>query len=291
MGPVEQSILSTLIYADIFDYPLTRSQLWRFLASDKKIKRSDFERKLLSLYRRVKTKQRFYFLAGREHIVSLRIDHKKHSNRKGFLAKEIARIIFRIPTVQLIGVSGALAMANCGEKDDIDFFVITKKNSLWVTRFFVLFLLQILGKRRKRGDTTAPDMACVNMFMDESLLTIPKEKQNLYGAHEVVQMNPLHHRSNIYEKFIRTNNWIVDFLPNAFTSKIFRNKEVEKQTVFHFLLSLLLRILNFLAKYPQLWSINRNRTREKISDGILMFHPVDYGEKVLMEYNKRIKNV
>ncbi|MBI2195460.1 MAG: hypothetical protein HYU48_00225, partial [Candidatus Levybacteria bacterium] len=43
---IRQSILNTVLYADIFEYPLTGEQIWKYLITGEKISREDFEKVL-----------------------------------------------------------------------------------------------------------------------------------------------------------------------------------------------------------------------------------------------------
>jgi len=75
MDSKNQAIIKTLIYSDIFDFPLTKQEIWKYLISNKKISQKDF----LKLLKNKKTlsKNNFYFLKGREEIIRKRKDRKK----------------------------------------------------------------------------------------------------------------------------------------------------------------------------------------------------------------------
>ncbi len=106
-------------------------------------------------------------------------------------------------------------MDNVDRKDDIDLFIITKRNRLWTTRLFATIVVDLLGIRRKPGETDVRNKICLNMFMSEDALSIPKQEQDLFAAHEVLQMKPLWEREGIYKKFLMKNKWVSKFLPNA----------------------------------------------------------------------------
>ena len=65
----QKAILTTLLYSDIFSFPLTKDELWKFLISEKKISREEFEKALLSLKKLIVYHQNFYCLSGREEII------------------------------------------------------------------------------------------------------------------------------------------------------------------------------------------------------------------------------
>jgi len=43
------------------------------------------------------------------------------------------------------------------------------------------------------------------MLMAENALALPQNKQNLYTAHEVIQLLPIYNKDNTYAKFLRAN--------------------------------------------------------------------------------------
>jgi hypothetical protein len=70
-----------------------------------------------------------------------------------------------------------------------------------------------------------------------------------------------------------------------------KNFEMVKDTLLErfFSLFLSLEIVESLAKKVQQFYMKSHITKETISSTVLAFHPVDYREKTLREYKKRIK--
>lgn len=285
MDQVKTAIISTLSYSDIFDYPLTKAQVWRYLVTkNEKLKIQNLEQGLdaLVLHKKIYQKDGYYFLAKRKEIVRKRKEKEKISQQKLQKAKEIARIIAKIPTVLCIGVSGSLAMENAEKDADIDLFVITKKDTLWVTRGIILFLLQYKKVRRKRQGGKTKDTICLNMLIDSNHLALKKERHNIYSAHEVVQMKPLFTRGFIYEEFLRENMWVTKFLPHAFPKSPLRHipkiHTTEKSMWYP---------LERLAKFFQVWYMQKYRTNETIANGFVAFHPQDYKNGILAAWKTR----
>lgn len=289
MGSNHDFILRTLAYSDVFDYPLTSKELWHFLISNKRIERSLFEKRLKKLPSKIVVKKEFYCFFDRVSIVDKRVKRNEESEHKLSIVKKLISYLSFLPTVYLIGISGTLAMKNSGKKDDIDLFIITKKNTLWTTRLFLTLFLEVLGYRRKRCEKNVEDKICLNFLIEEDILCLPKEKQNLYGAHEVVQMLPVFERYNMYNKFINANQWVNRFLPNTITIKKLINEEIKDRVERYTYITQLLTFSNFLAKKFQLWYMEKHRTKEIISGNFLAFHPIDYKDKVLSAYKKRLK--
>ncbi|MBI2613700.1 MAG: hypothetical protein HYW62_02925 [Candidatus Levybacteria bacterium] len=301
-------ILETLIYSDIFDFPLTKDEIGKFLTG--KMDKKSFEKELEDS-KQIRFKNNFYYLLGREKIVEKRIERKKESQQKLITAKTISRILSLVPTVLFIGISGSLALENSDEKDDIDLFVITSGNTLWITRLILVISLILMGQYRGRGNPPAggeSNKICLNMLIDETALDFSKRpssakasagKQNLYTAHEIIQLKLVFDRNNTFNKFLNANKWIDLFLPNArkriknphnaFASRGRHESEIKNKKGPLFIIHYSLFILEKFSKFLQLLYMKRHRTKETISDHMLAFHPFEYKDHVLKEYNRRLR--
>ena len=289
------SILKALIYSDIFDYPLSKEEIWRFLIAKnvENIDRTSFEKALFE-FPPVKWEQEngFYFVSGRREIVEKRIKIEKESGKKLELARKIIEKLSLIPTVLFIGISGGLALENAEEKDDIDLFVITSKNTLWITRLILVLLLILMGQYRGRRNPPAggeSNKVCLNMLIDEEALMFKKDRQNLYTAHEIIQLKPIFDRNNMYKRFLLANKWTEKFLPNGIDIRILGYKDIKKKSP-SILISQYLSIFERIAKNIQLLYMKKHRTKETVESHFLAFHPFEYKEYVLREYNKRLKS-
>jgi hypothetical protein len=282
----EKAILKAVLYSDIFDFPLSKNELWHFLISDKKISKVTFEHALSNLSQELIYKNGFYCLAGKEENIKRRKKNLSEARKKLDLARKTADILSYIPTISFIGLSGGAAMGNVKEGDDVDLFIITKKNTLFMTRFWVLALLEAIGLRRKRHEngSSAANKICVNLLIDELALAWPSRKHDLYTAHEIVQVKPLFERRGMYKKFLASNNWVNKFFPNVFTDVSFRQGFASGNNFYT------LKALNAILSLPpvplivrmiQKKVMKRNQTRETITDTILAFHPHDYRKETL----------
>jgi len=211
MDSFQKSILQTLVYADIFSYPLTFDQLKKFLITPKKI---DFDITDIGDIKGVSKRGNYFFLKGRSGIIKERVKRERYAREKIKIAQKTARLLKLIPFIKMVGITGNLAMKNTDQGDDIDFLIVTSKNRLWLSRFLVVFLLELLGRRRHPRDKEVKDKICLNMFLDEGHLMISKKEQNLFSAHEVLQFKSLWQRGNIYDDFLNQNQWVKKFLAN-----------------------------------------------------------------------------
>ena len=154
---MEKAILKTLVYGDLFDFPMKAWEIHKWLVNKKGGLR-EVERSLNKLRQKakVKSQKEYYFLADRKGLVNQRI--KKEEVSKWYLKQAyfVAALFRIIPWVKLVGVSGSVAMENAKKVDDIDFFIITQKNRLWISRILLLLILELSDKRRKRERSKNP---------------------------------------------------------------------------------------------------------------------------------------
>ncbi|MBU0572628.1 hypothetical protein KKE18_02985 [Patescibacteria group bacterium] len=214
--------ISSLIYHDIFDYPLTPLELINWTAGEK-IYFKNLENVKIS------TKNGFLFLSGKEGSTLKRLMRERISKRKIEKAKKAAKILSFLPTIKMIAITGALAMKNVNEESDIDFLVITKKGSLWTTRLLAMALLKIFGvPRRRYGDKRTKDKLCLNIWLDESDLVWSNNSRDIFTSHEISQIIPLINKDQAYERFLSKNIWITDYWPNATSARVGKEKKRSK---------------------------------------------------------------
>lgn len=278
------AMLRTLIYADLFDYPLTKDEVWKWLIKSPNA---------LGDTRNIQEKKGFYFLRGRRNIVQVRQRREKWSNTKLEIAKKIASFLKYIPTIKLVGVSGALAVGNAKKDDDIDLFIISSKGLIWTARFLTTLFIEFTGFRRHPDEEKLKNKICLNMFVAEDHLILPKNERDLFSAHEVLQMKPIYDKGGVYEKFIKANSWVKEYLPNAVDEdiRILGYEDIKKKNkkIPDVLISQYLNIVEKICRFFQLWYMKRRRTKEVITEGIIRFHPQDARGWILEEYYSRLK--
>jgi len=210
-----------------------------------------------------------------------RVDRAHISRKKIEGAIPFIQLLARITSLQMIGLSGGVAMMNAGRGDDIDFFIITSAGRLWTTRMSVLAGAEMCGVRRKRKSRRVKDSLCFNLFFEETDLTVPKEKQNLYVAHEIVQMKPFVIKDNSYSRFLMANQWVRRFFPNCKSFDYAQDlqytntsKKYKRNTNY------IGDAVEFLCKKIQLFIMSRHRSTERITDTQLWFFPRDFERKL-----------
>lgn len=291
MRSITRDITKTLSYAGIFHLPLTSSEIHEWLISKNIVSRKavDYE---LKGNKKWHSKHNRYSLD--RFLISSQEQLNRHncSEEKLNTAKRYASILGRIPTVHLVGLSGSTAVMNAKKEDDIDFFIITGKNTLWLTRILVLIVLQILGKRRERNKREIRDSICVNMFMSLPHLSLPEKEHDVFSAHEILQMKPLYAKDFTYEKFLSANGWVSGFLANKWVQKqkdiVWQTRRKVRSQHAGKTVNTLISPVNTLLFLLQLMFMKKHKTREIVLKNYVRFHPDDARIWILNEYYRRI---
>ncbi len=123
----------------------------------------------------------------------------------------------------MIAVGNYIPADNTKKNSDIDFFIITKKGRIWLARFFCATISKILGWRPT--EKNKKDKICLTFFISEDNLNLKSIAldQDIYFYYWIATLYPLYNKDEIYEKFIKANDWIKRYLPNLDSSVIARN--------------------------------------------------------------------
>ncbi|MBU2591940.1 MAG: hypothetical protein ABH867_04620 [Patescibacteria group bacterium] len=314
---MEKAILKTLVYADLFDFPLTKKELWQRLvwdigdssirrlrkSSGRKggfknnsgagVSRKEFEFCLNKLNKagKIEGREGFYFFAGRGGIVDLRKKRQSQSEKKLEKAIAVSRFLKIIPSIRLAAVTGSVASENAKNKDDIDLFLIASAGLVWTTRFLVTLAVSLLGVRRFSNRKMVKDKICLNLFLDEGHLGVFKKEQDLFLAYEIYQLKVLWQRGKAYQKFLSANTWLKKFLPNAFGEDIFGFKKDRSYRHFNWLIEavgLLRKGIDRIFYLFQFWWMRKKRTTETAKPYLIAFHPANERSKILARFKRRI---
>ena len=206
LSPLERACVETVAYADVFDCALTEPELHRYLVGVE-ADRAEVRTALAS--HRVeggflRRSGDYVTLVGREQLVERRRECAERGARLWPQAARYGALLARFPFVRLVAVSGALAVDNAGVNGDIDYFIVTEPDRLWLCRGLVIGVVRWVARR---GITLCP-----NYFLSERVLAL--DPPSLFAAHEVTQMVPIGD-TGTYRRFRRLNRWTDGFLPNA----------------------------------------------------------------------------
>lgn len=291
MISIEKAIIKTLVYSDIFGFPLKGWEVHKWLIGrETNISEVGQGLKRLVKKKRVGEKRGFYYLIGRGGLVNAREKKERVSREFWLKTNMVGRILRLNPWIKLVGVSGGLAMNNVSESDDIDLFIIARRNRVWICRLITLLLLQVIFLRRSKAErgVLAAGKICANLLLDEDRLE--QHSNNIYIAHEVLQMRVLWQRGGLYSKFLERNDWVFKNLPNWVGESVsgikyqvlsIKKEESKKSKLGDY--------LEKLARWGQLKIMKQAKGDERISEGRLYFHPVNQEKAVLAKYRDGLK--
>lgn len=246
---LRRAIVKTLVYADLFDYPLTPPELQHYLVGE-----AASTRRVTAmldgddgLRRHIEQTDGWFHLRGRSRLATVRRERASVSGRMWPIARHYEAIIARLPFVELVGVTGALAMNNAGPGDDIDLFIVVRPGRLWLCRLLVLAVVRLAARRGTE--------LCPNFLISTDHLRL--SEQNLFTAHEVAQLVPLT-RSPLYDAFLEANGWVRNFLPNALPTSSIGEAPVPRRPLWRVATSVL---SNQLFDPIERWEMGRKMRR------------------------------
>lgn len=202
----KESILRTLAYFDIFRYPLTQEEIIKFMdhpADNRKVEQWLSE---LVTTGTVFLHQDLYSLQDNPLIIHRRNEGQKRAAILLKKAKRIGRFLYQFPFVRAVAVSGSLSKNFADEKADIDFFIITKANRLWLARSFMHLYKKLTFL------TGRQHYYCMNYYIDEEAL--PLEEKNVFTAIELKTLLPVA-GENAVNNFFAANQWANEWLPGC----------------------------------------------------------------------------
>lgn len=270
---------SSIVYHDMFDYPLTFKDMIRW-------KTGPGIKSLLKEATVVQTSG-YYYLEGQKPLVLKRTMRMRLSKKKIAIANKAAKLLSIIPTVKMVGLTGALAMRNTNDDSDIDLMIVTKEGTLWATRILAYLLLRVFGmKLRKPGNNDQKDKMCLNIWIDENDLVWEKTSRNIFTAHEIAQIEPLYDKGGVYKKLMGENKWIKRYWPNAVQKKYFIKRV--RSSVYTNLIILPFTLFEPIARKMQMAYMRNKITRETVTPTKALFHPVDWSSIVIDRLQNRL---
>ena len=192
--------------------------------------------------------------------------------------KHIQKIKY-IPWLRMIAIWNSIAMKSSHKDSDIDLFVVTEKNRLWIVRICITLYFSIIWLRKTWKQHSGA--FCLSFFvtpenLDFSDIAIDND---IYLFYWILTLKPILDYNNTYNDFIEKNTWgnFDDF------SEYFKNSKeyisvTENKKQRH---SIFLNSINAILK--KIFSPKTERSYQKlwkpfwviISDNMLKFHNND----------------
>lgn len=202
---VSESIVQTLLYFDIFQYPLKKEEIYACNRVNS-LSETEFFDKLeeLVVAKMIEKRAEFYALSFENECLEKRKSNNERAKKSLPLALKIARFIALFPYVRAVFISGSLSKGVMAEDGDMDFFIITKPGRLWIARTLLIVFRKIFLLNSHK-------YFCVNYFVDEDNLMVVDK--NLFTATEIASLIPAYGKE-YYPIFLEVNNWYQTYYPN-----------------------------------------------------------------------------
>ncbi len=334
--------MEVIAFFDLFSYPATAFEIWTYLgikcdlAAVEKILqaingRDGIDKKAASYdwADKMRHKNGFYFLRGREEIVDERRKRYNFTSRKFKRALRVAYLFKLIPWIRLMAVGNMLGGNNLKNESDIDIFIITEKKRLWMTRFFCAGAAKLLGLRPTK--TNKQDKICLSFYVSEDALDLrelmldnnieknsseikfpgfniphsafrtPQLQNDPYFVYWLAGLVPIYDRNGAaYRQFIKANAWLHECMPNwrpVETVKL-RNAGQGFNNLYHDVVDLLIGGLETTVKKWQLGimpkslkAVMNQGTNVVINDSVLKLYATDKRAEYRENFFKKLSEL
>lgn len=294
LNEVQYAVYTCICYFDIFSHPITSTEIRNF--SGLLLNQTEVDTALKDLCEKqvILFFEGYYFLESTRFLnIKKRIAAEKKFFEKRHIIKRYARFIAKFPFVKSVAISGSCSKGLLDDDGDVDYFIITSPNRLWLCRTILVSFKKLILFNSKK-------YFCVNYFLSSDNLEIPD--RNLFVACEISTLMPVNNKI-LFEEFLERNKWVEDYLPNRreYNKHFFEAQEPKKQVtaiaewllgsglgdmldrlLFKYTLSVWEKKFPGFAKEE--FDLNL-RSRKNVSK----HHPRGFQKKVLNELESRLK--
>jgi hypothetical protein len=204
----EVAIVRSVIYASLFDYPLTLDQLHHSLLESRQSREE-----ILTTYRAspllqavIEYRDDLFFPRDRGALVGER--RLREARSRAFLAvhKRLLSLICALPYVRMVALSGSVAHLNLERGADLDIFVVTRGPRVWSVTVAIVLLAKIVRRRHT---------LCANFVVSDSQLTL--DQQDLFTANQVIHLKPIC-GEDVMTEILAANPFVERYYPNSVAS-------------------------------------------------------------------------
>lgn len=290
--PMVESILKTIAYFDVFGYPLTAVEVHKFLWRQKATLPEVLEvLEAMEAAGQVGRRFGYFGLPDWGALVETRWQRYLVAELKYAQALRAARWLRLVPHILLVAVCNNLAYSNARAESDVDLFIMTSPQRIWISRLLVTAVVHAFGLRR-HGDKIT-NRCCLSFYVtadaaDLSRFALPS--QDPYLCYWLASLAIVHAVGDAADDFWRANGWVHAWLPNFQPRQMNARRTVPAAG---------LRLpsgggrMEPLARRLQLYKMRRRQhpagAGVVISDSVLKFHEDDRRAYYRQAWQERIK--
>lgn len=289
---MKNEILKILSYFDIFCHPLKQEEILRLCLNNT----SHLDTTLNELIQEEKCfTHNGYYSIQKEVGDFVKTRKEKEELAESYFNKLpfYAKLIKSFPFVRGIALSGSLSKKVMYSDGDIDYFIITTANRLWICRTLLVLFKKVFLLNSKR-------YFCVNYFVDVNNLEIIDK--NIFTAIEISHLIPVFNKG-IFDQLKKENEWTEQFISsfdNTIDHQPLEGNSIGKRAI-EFLLNnkigdyidlffMKLTLKKWGKKFPH-FSSEKFELTMRTNRGVSKHHPKDFQNKVLREYELRLKKL
>jgi len=282
------SPLETIVFFDLFDWPLTQNELFKLA------------RGTAPYSRFIEQEGGFIFLKGRERLVKERWRKEKQAASLWRKTRRFISFLAVFPFVRAIFVSNTLAYNNAKAGTDIDLFIVIRQGQLWFSRFLISLWLLLLGEKRQ-GKRIA-DKFCLNFFVTEETLDLSKVQipgGDPYLDYWLFTLSPVFDYG-VLPRLVSANSWLKERFPwygrSVYSPPLTRVSSATRapqflgELIFYLLLGPLWEQLLRVLQLARIRSKQKSLPPAEVaSDSMLKFHPQDKREAIRKTLQNKMK--
>ena len=203
---LQQDVLRTFAYFDVFAYPLSKHQVYAFLPRNSvTLQHVEEALRCLVEFGFLRFENDYYFFSDRNpEIVAARLENEHRAAKMLNRARWVSLFLKQIPFVRAVFITGSLSKNVASISSDVDFMIVTAPHRLWIPKM-------ILTAVRRIFFFNSIKYFCFNLFVTENGLLFSEE--NIFNAVEIATTQVLWNET-AYQRFQSVNSWIQHYLPN-----------------------------------------------------------------------------
>jgi len=212
------------------------------------------------------------------------IEPRKNIIKKKMKISEESIDIFLFPLfIKFIGVSGSVASEFAKKGDDIDLFIVTKNDTVWIYRL-LLYIKNLFSKKiRAKGNQEVENKFCINFLVEERALEF---EDDIFNFNELLYLKPLYNEKYLSVIYLN-NSWLKD---KYFVSKNFLDREsikvgdiknLQKRNFFLIPINFFAFLMQFVYMFIRNHKPDVKRLFEGFKKGRVEFYPKSFKEKKL----------
>ena len=124
-----------------------------------------------------------------------------------------------VPFINTVAVTGSVAYGSADRSDDIDLFIVTKRNRLWLTTLMTLLLVRLNKLLGLTPSHLSP--FCLSYVHDEEGFAKEslRNRTNPLFARELLKAKPIV-GADQYRRILKDNDWVGGFYSEAYYAKL-----------------------------------------------------------------------